>query len=103
MKGTGRAPPTPHRWDEARDRGARVPVKRAQVDRAELPARRAGEYEPPDACCNCSTDRRVRPESAPAGLASVNSRPPAWRAFQIAVIFLESRSRSPWARPAESR
>ncbi len=53
------------------DRRARMPVERAQFDRAELPASGAREAQPGDTCRNRSADGRVEPKRPPASLPCI--------------------------------
>src|SRR5262249_53535640 len=48
-----------------------MPVERAQIDRAPLPARGRGERKPRKAGSDRCFDRRVEPQSPTAGLARV--------------------------------
>jgi hypothetical protein len=48
-----------------------MPIQRAQINRADLLARRAQIGEPGDAGCNRSADRRVEPKRSAASLSRV--------------------------------
>jgi hypothetical protein len=50
-----------------------VPIERAQIDRADLAACRAGEAQPRNAGCDRGADRWVEPEGTPARLPCVAS------------------------------
>jgi hypothetical protein len=56
---------------EPGDRAARMSVEGAQVDRSELPARRAGEAKPREPCRDRSTNRRIEPQRPSASLPRV--------------------------------